>query len=213
MSSTTGTPRQDKSGGSKLPTTPARMAKVISYWEQIFEEQAVVPSIADSESARQASGGGGSDAQQRAVFGVRERTLSFGKVIYTSVSSSGVEERVRITNTGKVPASVRLELTPDGAGGDAGAGSEAAADGVPTPAEAFTLDCDELRVPPFESRYFTVSFHPRAVRSYGCRVRALVQGGGPSPGTAALQFRCQGDGTLPTVSVLAPRSRSGGRDP
>ena len=91
--STTGTPRKGANGGaSPLPTTPARMAKVISYWEQIFEEQAVVPSVSEPDGNRPDAGADDPASTARAVFGVRERTLSFGKVVYTAIGSVGMED-------------------------------------------------------------------------------------------------------------------------
>ncbi|CAM9776198.1 unnamed protein product, partial [Laminaria digitata] len=79
-----------------------------SDWREIFEEQSVIPSLAETMDD---GGGGGGGAGGKHCFAEAERMFTYGSVV-SSQTPVGVCERFKITNSNKIPCTVKFALSP-----------------------------------------------------------------------------------------------------
>jgi hydrocephalus-inducing protein len=158
----------------------------------IFEEQEIVHSLADSTGEKSSEGGGKVEklAVGKVVYAETEKMLAFGPVSCSLASGRGVVERVKISNPTKIDIKVKFNvLTPEEAAERSAGGSGAAAaggakdvkgkaaaagksskNGPPVVEEpkpnAFTVHPPRWEIPPHEHRFVNVYFNPTEIRSY-----------------------------------------------
>jgi hypothetical protein len=107
------------------------------------------------------------------AYAIDERVFAFYSVILGQVC----EEKLKITNSSKVPCVVNLSIqgrrgTKEDTGG-------------------FDIKPKKLNIGPQEHSYVTVTFAPTGIRAYSAVFEALVQGG-IDPKTNKLTFELRG---------------------
>ncbi len=215
---------------------------VTSDWRDIFEEQSVIPSLADvmddawaaaaggGGGASGGRGGGGGDgaaggagrggrAGGRVCFAEEQRMFTFGSVV-SSQAPIGICERFKISNSNKIPCTVKFAVSPAAGPKDSetplpdskakkGKGGKGAEE-EPTPGEvdaaAFAVHPETWDIPPHEHRYVSAYFRPTEMRSYRCQFEAVVSDN-DDPSTGKLGFLLSGKGTMPTVTLESPLDR------
>lgn len=205
---------------------------VTSDWRDIFEEQSVIPSLADvtdeAWAAGQeggngdgAAGGGGSGGRAggRVCFAEEQRLFAFGSVV-SSQAPTGICERFKISNSNKIPCTVKFAISP-AAGpkdseqppldakakkGKGGKGAEEEAAPGEADVAAFAVHPETWEIPPHEHRYVSAHFRPTEMRSYRCQFEATVSDN-DNPSTGKLGFFLSGKGTMPTVTLESPLDR------
>jgi hypothetical protein len=120
-------------------------------------------------------------SRTRSGFSRADRTFTFGTII-NSQHPKGVVERFRISNTTKIPISVKFETTGD---------------------PEFLVTPSHSEIPTHESRYVEVRFTPSAIKKYNAVFKATVEHG-TLPDTRQAEFSLIGEAALPTVSVIDP---------
>lgn len=205
---------------------------ITSDWRDIFEEQSVIPSLADvvddawaagrgggSGDGAAGGGGGGGRAGGRICFAEEQRMFAFGSVV-SSQAPTGICERFKISNSNKIPCTVKFAISP--AAGPKGSekpppdpkakkgkGSKAADEEV-APGEAdvtaFAVHPETWEIPPHEHRYVSAYFRPTEMRSYRCQFEAVVSDN-DDPSTGRLGFLLSGKGTMPTITLESPLDR------
>ena len=211
---------------------------VTSDWRDIFEEQSVIPSLADvidDAWAAAASGGGGGGlgggdgaaggggrggrAGGRVCFAEEQHMFTFGSVV-SSQAPIGICERFKISNSNKIPCTVKFAISPAAGPKDSepppsdskakkGKGGKGAEE-EPAPGEAdvaaFAVHPETWDIPPHEHRYVSAYFRPTEMRSYRCQFEAVVSDN-EDPSTGRLGFLLSGKGTMPTVTLESPLDR------
>jgi hypothetical protein len=115
--------------------------------------------------------------------------------------STGVTERLRLTNPKAIPCKVRLAVAPkddNAGGGKAGKGKAESAE-LP-----FAVEPSEVVIPARKSKQIEVSFKPTRLAGFDGILSAEVVGGS-DPRTNFLSFELRGDGAVPSVSIQGPR--------
>lgn len=120
-------------------------------------------------------------SRTRSGFSRSDRTFTFGTII-NSQHPKGVVERFRISNTTKIPISVKFETAGD---------------------PEFLVTPSQYDIPMHESRYVEVRFTPSAIKKYSAVFKATVDHG-TLPDTRQAEFSLIGEAALPTVSVIDP---------
>lgn len=202
---------------------------VTSNWRDIFEEQSVIPSLADvaddswAAAAAVAGGGsgrpGGGRAGGRVCFAEEQRMFTFGSVV-SSQAPAGICERFKISNANKIPCTVKFAISPSAGPKDSepppadpkakkGKGAKGVEEEV-APGEAdvaaFAVHPETWDIPPHEHRYVSAHFRPTEMRSYRCQFEAVVSDN-DEPSTGRLGFLLSGKGTMPTVTLESPLDR------
>ena len=158
----------------------------------IFEEQAVVNALDPFSVAGN-------------VYAKRDRIFTFGAVIAQTLGAvvaagpdeeTGVKANFKFSNPNKVPCVVQFSIKPRQGGESAGKGGEV----------AFPMDVHPKKVdiPSNEHRYVTVYFNPTSIATYTATFEALVDNGA-DPKTKSFACELRGEGTLPHLTVNAPR--------
>ena len=205
---------------------------VTSDWRDIFEEQSVIPSLADviddawaagrgggNGDGAAGGGGGGGRAGGRVCFAEEQRLFAFGSVV-SSQAPTGICERFKISNSNKIPCTVKFAISP-AAGpkdserppadpkakkGKGGKGVEEEAAPGEADVSAFAVHPEMWEIPPHEHRYVSAHFRPTEMRSYRCQFEAVVSDN-DDPSTGRLSFLLSGKGTMPTVTLESPLDR------
>lgn len=205
---------------------------ITSDWRDIFEEQSVISSLADvvddawaagrvgaSGDGAAGGGGGGGRAGGRVCFAEEQRMFTFGSVV-SSQAPAGVCERFKISNSNKIPCTVRFNISPAAGPKDSeqppadskakkGKGGKGAEEEV-APGEAdvaaFAVHPETWEIPPHEHRYVSAHFRPTEMRSYRCQFEAVVSDN-DDLSTGRLGFLLSGKGTMPTVTLESPLNR------
>lgn len=216
---------------------------VTSHWRDIFEEQSVIPSLADvmdddwaaaaaaAAGGKGRGGGGGGDgagggsgasggrAGGRVCFAIEQLMFTFGSVVSSQVPV-GICERFKISNSNKIPCTVKFAISPAAGPNDSdpapvdpkakkGKGGKAAEE-EPAPGEAdvaaFAVHPETWDIPPHEHRYVSAYFRPTEMRSYRCQFEAVVSDNDDAS-TGKLGFLLSGKGTMPTVTLESPLDR------
>lgn len=205
---------------------------VTSDWRDIFEEQAVIPSLADvmddawaagrgggNGDGAAGGGGGGGRAGGRVCFAEEQRMFAFGSVV-SSQAPTGICERFKISNSNKIPCTVKFAISPaagpkesdqppaDSKAKKGKGGKGAEEDIAPGEADvaAFAVHPETWEIPPHEHRYVSAHFRPTEMRSYRCQFEAVVSDS-DDPSTGRLGFLLSGKGTMPTVTLESPLDR------
>ncbi|CAM9629632.1 unnamed protein product, partial [Ectocarpus sp. 4 AP-2014] len=178
-------------------------------WRDIFEEQSVIPSLADVmdddwAAAAAATAGGKGRGEGRVCFAIEQLMFTFGSVVSSQVPV-GICERFKISNSNKIPCTVKFAISPA-----AGKGGKAAEE-EPAPGEAdvgaFAVHPETWDIPPHEHRYVSAYFRPTEMRSYRCQFEAIVSDN-IDASTGKLGFLLSGKGTMPTVTLESPLDRN-----
>lgn len=206
---------------------------ITSDWRDIFEEQSVIPSLADvvddawaaargggnGDGAAGGGGAGGGRAGGRVCFAEEQRVFAFGSVV-SSQAPAGICERFKISNSNKIPCTVKFAILPAAGAKDSeqppadpkakkGKGGKGAEEDV-APGEAdvtaFVVHPETWEIPPHEHRYVSAYFRPTEMRSYRCQFEAVVSDN-DDPSTGRLGFLLSGKGTMPTVTLESPLDR------
>ena len=172
----------------------------------VFEEQSVVPSLAEAIASRAISDPHGAVASIKPCYAESEKLFTFGCVLTSSVVLKGVVERFKISNPNKIPCTVKFALSAAEAQAGKGSSSGGAAD-----VEAFALASDfgeSAEIAAHDFVYVPVSFRPTELRDYRARFTATVADGEATPAMAELTFDIGGRGALPCVTVAAPLTKT-----
>ncbi|CAN0510644.1 unnamed protein product, partial [Ectocarpus sp. 8 AP-2014] len=81
---------------------------VTSDWRDIFEEQSVIPG---GDGAGGGSGAAGGRAGGRVCFAIEQLMFTFGSVVSSQVPV-GICERFKISNSNKIPCTVKFAISP-----------------------------------------------------------------------------------------------------
>ena len=154
----------------------------VDNFESIFEEQVVIPS--------QNSGSNISEMISSNVFFVEEKIFYFGTLV-PSKHPEGVTEKLKITNSNKVPCAVKLDVRKKNPGS--------------LEQFAFELSTKQVKIPAHDHCYINIIFKPTIMASYSGIFEAIVENGDQNPKTHKLIFDLRGEGVLPTVKVEKPR--------
>lgn len=117
-------------------------------------------------------------------------TVSYATSVVSSQAPAGVSERFKITNSNKIPCTVKFTLSPATGPGDnepppenakpkkgkggAATGAQAVVPADETDVAAFAVHPEAWEIPPHEHRYVSAHFRPKEMRSYRCRFDAIV---------------------------------------
>ncbi|CAM9222413.1 unnamed protein product, partial [Heterosigma akashiwo] len=177
-----------------------------SDWRSIFEEQAVIPSVAEGFAGAASEKAKKDLMATQVFFAEAERLFSFGSVVCQPAGATDKAkancERFKISNPNRIAARVGFAV---GGAADSKGGAGAGAEGD---AGAFTVQPAALEIPPHEHRYVSVYFHPGEMRSYRAQFTATVEDH-PDPAASRLQFQLAGKGTLPCVTLEKPLDLDG----
>lgn len=150
-------------------------------FDQIFEEQLVIPSLDPSLQKN--------SIISSALFSEQEHIFMFGTMI-ASKNPEGVRERFKIINPNKIPCTVKFSVKPR---------SQSKSEGF-----AFDVQPDGFTIDPHKHKYVSVGFNPTAMMQYSGIFEAIVDSGDPESTTGKLVFELRGEGTLPTLQVEKP---------
>lgn len=176
---------------------------VVADYRSIFEEQTVIGSMSElgevgSNNSSTNKTAGNSNALGKAVFAEDDVLFNYGNVISsTTDTDKGTVEKFRISNPGKVNATVSFEL-----GSSNGGKAE--------DSECFTIQPTSWDIPAHEYRYVSLYFRPKEMRGYRCNFKATVADAHASQEDSTgntgstMSFDLSGAGTLPCVNVSLP---------
>ena len=150
-------------------------------FDQIFEEQTVIPSLDPSLNTQ--------TVISSSLFSMQENVFWFGTMV-ASKNPEGTRERFKIVNPNKIPCTVKFAVKPR---------SQSKSEGF-----AFDVQPEGLTIDPHKHKYVTVGFNPTAMMQYSGVFEAIVDNGDMEDPTGKLCFELRGEGTLPTLQVEKP---------
>lgn len=151
-------------------------------FENIFEEQVVMPSLNGSANVAQMI--------KSNVFYYEEKCFYFGTLV-PSKSPDGICEKFKIINPNKIPCNVKFDVRKRN----------------PTSNEnfAFEIATKSKLIHPHEHIYVNVAFKPTIMAQYAGIFEAIVENGETNPRTHRLQFDLRGEGAMPTLKLEKPK--------
>lgn len=149
--------------------------------QSIFEEQMVINSLDPSSNVQ--------SVISKSLYSIDENVFLFGTLV-PSKDTKGQTEKFKITNTNKIPCSVKLSVKPRTVSKSEGC--------------SFEVNPTSLKILPHESQYVCVCFKPTNIMSYGGIFEAIVDNGDPKSKSGKLKFELRGEGVLPTVLMEKP---------
>ncbi|EGR29178.1 hypothetical protein IMG5_161280 [Ichthyophthirius multifiliis] len=151
-------------------------------FEQIFEEQIIVPSINAAQNI--------TSMINSNVFYLEEKQFFFGTLI-PSQNPEGIFEKFKISNPHKIPCSVKFEVRKRNE--------------KSTEPFAFEIAQKQAKIHPHEHTYVKVFFKPTIMAQYSGIFEAIVEFGEQNPKTYKLVFDLKGEGSLPTIKLEKPK--------
>lgn len=170
-------PRVLLSAESCVPSIETRNYRVI------FEEQAVADSLPP-----------GPTAGPSCVFAVEDNTFYFGSAVPAKFPS-GLTERLKIINNGKVPAVVRAELAKKGS----------------APSAFSILGLKTQTLEPHSFGLLKLNFKPEVMAQYEAVLSVVVENAPPNSPGSKLLVDLRGDGSLPSLRVSGGQTIEFGR--
>lgn len=149
-----------------------------SDFEQIFEEQTVVPSLDPNQNTQ--------TVISSSIFSIQEKLFWFGTLI-ASKNNEGARERFKIINPNKVPCTIRFSVKKR---------TESKSEGF-----AFDVQPEGLTIDPHKHKYVTVGFFPTEMKQYSAIFEGIVEHGNDETKQNKLTFDLRGEGTLPTLQI------------
>eukprot|EP00825_Cyclidium_porcatum_P002075 TRINITY_DN1095_c0_g1_i4.p1 TRINITY_DN1095_c0_g1~~TRINITY_DN1095_c0_g1_i4.p1 ORF type:complete len:1802 (-),score=468.45 TRINITY_DN1095_c0_g1_i4:3309-8714(-) len=151
-------------------------------FENIFEEQVVMPSLNSSANVAQMI--------KSNVFYYEEKCFYFGTLV-PAKNPDGICEKFKIINPNKIPCNVKFDVRKRN----------------PTSNEnfAFEIATKSKLIHPHEHIYVNVAFKPTIMAQYSGVFEATVENGESNPKTYKLLFDLRGEGAMPTLKLEKPK--------
>lgn len=150
-------------------------------FDQIFEEQTVIPSLDPNVNTQ--------TIVSSSLFSMQENVFWFGTMV-ASKNPEGTRERFKIINPFKIPCTVKFAVKPR---------SQSKSEGF-----AFDVEPEGLTIDPHKHKYVSVGFNPTSMMQYSGIFEAIVESGDPEAKSGKLIFELRGEGTLPTLQCEKP---------